>query len=536
MPVLRVDSFDGLVPRTDPFAIADNQATTAKNTRLYSGQLRAWRAPTNVATPIAAAKTIYKLYDYAGNHTWLSWNTLVDVALSPIADTGDIRFYFTGQGTPKKSTYALAQGTPKPADWYEMGVPAPIAPPTLTPTTPGTGTDQTRAYVYTFVSQFGSVYEESAPSPPQSITIKPLGATVTVSLFDSPPVGDYNYTHIRIYRSVTGATTASYNFVAEIPIASTSYDDSLTVAQLGGVLETIGWRPPPNDMIGLINVGGNSGVMAGFFGNTICFSQPFYPHAWPVSYQLTVPWKIVGLAAFGSSVVVMTERYPYIISGGTPGSMSQEMVQILEPCVSKASILTTEEGVVYASPNGLIAIGPTGRGNTTTKLYKRDEWQALTPANFKAAVLQGRYVGFLVNTAIVLETGDIPALCTLDVSGPACVHVDSKDASVYYVNASNQIVQLDSSATLQAYAWQSKYWRLPQGTSWSCLRVHADYGAQSSTVKVYSDSSLVATITPASSEPIRLPAFRGMEMYFLIEGTLPIHSVTFATSVAELRQ
>lgn len=540
MPRVLVNQFDGVVPRTEAHELADNQAQVAQNTKLYAGELRAWRGSTqDITAPAAIAnvKTVYKLYDYANNSQWLQWTSDVDVALSPIVDNGDIRFYYTGDTAPRKSNYAMAAG----AQFQDMGVPAPIAAPTLAYTTPGTGSNQTRAYIYTFVNAFGVVEEESAPSPPTQITIAGLGSTVTVSLFDTPPAGNHNWTKIRIYRSVTGNSTASFQFVAEIPVGTASYADSLTVAQLGAALDTVGWRPPPADMQGIVNLGSGTGVLAGFSGNTVCFSEPFFPHAWPLAYQLTVPYKIVGLGVIGSSLVVMTDRYPFIISGGAPGAMLSERVPILEPCVSKKSIISNEAGVIYASPNGLINLGSDTRGNVTEALFHREEWQALQPANLIGAVIGRRYVGAfntgpMAGQAIVLDPSDKPAMCQVSMSGPKAVHVDSKSANVWFVNATGAgFFQLDiDQVNLLTYTWRSKRWYLPVETSWSVAKVRATYTTGAASIAIYADGALVGTINPASDAPIRLPAFRCREFFFEVTGTRSIQSIQFATSVREL--
>lgn len=539
MPRLVVNQFDGIVPRTEAHELADNQAQVAQNVKLYAGELRPWdgTAQDVLVAALANVKTIYKLYNYAGGSQWLQYTNDVDIALSPLADTGDIRFYYTGDGSPRKSNYAMAAGS----QYYEMGVPAPVAAPTLTLTTPGSGSDQTRAYVYTFVSLFGTVEEESAPSPAATITVPGVGSTVTASLFDSAPAGHYNVTKIRLYRSVTGSSTVSYQFVAEFPVATASYADSLTVAQLGAALDTLGWRPPPSDLTGIVNLGSGTGVLAGFSGNTVCFSEPFFPHAWPIAYQLTVPYKIVGLGVIGSSLVVMTTRYPFIISGGQPGAMSMERVPILEPCVAKKSIVSHEDGVVYASPNGLVTIGSGQRGVSTNNLYRRKEWQALQPANIVGAIYDQRYIGAftagpMAGKAIVLDPADRPALSQIVMSGPQAVHVDSVTGNVWFVDQNRTgIFQLDIASGLPlTYTWRSKLWYLPVETSWSVMKVRADYTAGTATLTAYMDGALVATITPTSDQIIRLPPFRGREFYFEITGTRNVREIKFATSVLEL--
>ena len=194
-----------------------------------------------------------------------------------------------------------------------MGVPAPAAAPNLVASS-SLAPNETRAYVYTYVSTFGTVKEESAPSPAATVTVSTSGgATVTVSGFSAAPTTGYNITHRRIYRTITGASQVVYSFVAEIPIATTSYVDSLSVTQLGSELQTLFWTPPPAGLKGLVAM--PNGILAGFEGNQIYFSEPYYPHAWPDIYALTVDYPIVGLGVYDTTLVVLTTKFPYLISG-----------------------------------------------------------------------------------------------------------------------------------------------------------------------------------------------------------------------------
>jgi hypothetical protein len=262
--------------------LGDSQAQIANNVKLYSREMRYWRGPTAQAATVASnAQSIYKYYAAASNPYWLTWsNAGVDVALSPTTDTTDYRIYYTGDGVPKKSIESLVStgSGPYPRGWLNMGVPAPVGSPTVTPSG-GTGSNDTRAYVYTYLSTFGSITEESAPSPPTTVTGH-IDGTFTVNGFSAAPATNYNITGIRIYRSVAGASTNTYLFVAQIAIATSSYADTLTTAQLGSAIQTIGWTPPPSNLAGLVAL--PSGALAGFAGNTVYFSEPYSPHAWPL--------------------------------------------------------------------------------------------------------------------------------------------------------------------------------------------------------------------------------------------------------------
>lgn len=347
---------------------------------------------------------------------------------------------------------------------------------------------ESRAYVYTYVSTFGSVQEESAPSPASTIVTVYNGAAVTINGFTAAPTTNYNITSRRIYRTVSGTTSDNYLFVAEIPIATTSYTDNLTAQQLGNAITTIGWTTPPSDLAGIVAL--PSGALAGFSGNTVYFSEPYYPHAWPLKYAVNVPHKIVGIGVFGTSIVVATDRYPHIINGGIPGAMSVERVPILEPCLGKRTLVSDQDGVLYASPNGLVAVGYSTRGIVTNALFRRDEWQAINPSLINATTYDGKYIAMYSSAlsgvnSFVLSRDDIPALSKVLWQASA-VHVDSKSGSLYYCASADGVIYQADADDLNplTYTWKSKRFALPQPTTFSAIRLDADY-TQSSTAAAY---------------------------------------------------
>lgn len=595
MPAIKILGFDGLVPRTSATMLAENQAQTASNVKLYSRELRFWNGPAAQSATVASnARSIYKYYG-ASTTYWLTWaSNNVDVARSPTTDTTDYRIYYTGDGVPKKSNETLVStgSGAYPRGYLNMGVPAPTGAPTVS-AAGGSGTPEDRVYVYTYVSTFGSLQEESAPSPASAIVSVLPGGTVTVNGFATAPTSGYNITSRRIYRSVSGSTADNYQFVAEIPLATTSYADSLTAAQLGEVIPTIGWLPPPDDLAGLLAIPGGS--LAGFSGNTVYFSEPFSPHAWPLAYAINVPARIVALGVFGTSVVVMTDRHPYIINGGVVGAMSLERVPLLEPCLSKRSVVNSMEGVTYVCPDGLMQVGPRGAGLITESLFKRSEWQTYQLANITAGTYDGRYIGFLPSTtavtkSLVFSPDDIPALSLLEVSAYTC-HVDSANGDLFYLSdVDNKIYQLDGDALNPlTYTWKSKRFILPQATSFSVLKLDAGYedaasaaaynqavadiiaynqsifstelngaldatplnvyavngsalreippsaGARSSQVNLYIEGDLAVSLLVESYSPVRIPPFKGRSIEIEIVGNIPVRSVMLATGIEEFK-
>lgn len=595
MPTVRVQGFDGLAPRLAPTVLAPNQAQVAKNVRLSAGELSFWRGRRLELAGFSGLlpSTIYKLYDETLDPIWLVWDAEVDVAPGVLADVEEQRVYYTGDGTPKKTNYsmAVADAPPYPSTFLEMGVPTPTAGPTATVTTAGSGQASTRAYIYTYVSQFGNLREESAPSAPSALlTPNTVDAVCSVTGFAAVPTGDYNITHRRIYRTVTGLTTDSWQFVAEIPISQASLSDNLTAAQLGEVCPSFGWNEPLPDLQGLISLG--QGVLAGFVGNTVYFSEPSYAHAWPLRYGISLPHNIVAIGALGSSVVVATEGRPFMIHG-TPGAQQVETLEMFEPCVSRRSLVSDESGVSYASPNGLVTIGAGGRGVVTSKLFTRREWQLELPAQMSAAVYDGKYFAITAPSrpALLLSRADVPACSRLDLPALA-LHTDTRDAKLFYVDKDDGgIYEVDNDDLRPLkYNWRSKRFTFPLDMTFSALKVDADFdeGAEAlaynaevnrlqaindaiwatgntrgtmntglaneheingsdlvivpplanfraAQVMLYDGDELMVTLTVGSWDPVRIPPFRCRELSIEIRGDVTVRSVTLATTVVELQ-
>ncbi len=67
------------------------------------------------------------------NGYWFSWTTDVNVVTSPVAADAYSRVYYTGDGVPKMTynSIAVTGGTDYPENSYTLGVPAPVAAPSL---------------------------------------------------------------------------------------------------------------------------------------------------------------------------------------------------------------------------------------------------------------------------------------------------------------------------------------------------------------------------------------------------------------------
>jgi hypothetical protein len=487
MAGLKLMTQGGYVPRVAAHLLQDNEAQRAVNTKLYAGDLRSWYKPSYVQpffeVPVNT-EAIYRGKDTGGNELWLTWLNEVDVARNPITDSSNpMSIYYTGDGTPKKTNSTLAgstQGQP-PADYLNMGVAAPGTKPTVTRVGSG-GSPETRVYVYTHIQEFGGIEEESAPSPVSDEVLCGTGDTITVSGFVTPPTSHYNITKRRIYRSVTGSAATTFLFVAEIAVATTSYSDNVAASALGEELQSLGWDEPPSDLTSI--VAHPSGFLIGFSQREICMSEVNAPHAWPLAYRISVNYDIVGLGIFGTSVAVMTKGYPQIVTGLTPESMSPEQIPELEPCVAKRSIASDAAGVMYASPNGLCLIGPSGAGLATGNIMLRDNFQKFNPLTLRSVIYAGKYFGFYQDGTEYLKNGgfildrSIPAspLSLMSLTADAC-YVEPETADMYFLSM-NRIQKWEGDQYNQfPFEWLSKRFVFTYPINLGALEVDADFNS-----------------------------------------------------------
>ena len=371
--------------------------------------------------------------------------------------------------------------------------------------------DYSTSYVYTFVTAYG---EEGPPSAASTVITTDDNATITVSNLSTGPVkSNSNFgagAVKRIYRSNTGSNTTAFQFVAEIAMATDSYDDTASNDELAEVIPSYYWVAPPDDdsstypdgpLKGLTAL--PNGIMAGFTGKRLCFSEPYLPHAWPTDLRMAIEEEIVGIAAAGNGLIVGTKGSPYLVTGSDPRSMSAIKIEAAQACLSKTSIVDMGPYVIYAGPEGLVAVAGTDVQVITEGLITPDQWQDnYYPSTINATLWKGRYLAFY-NTGsgyggfIFDPRGGKNALTTLSASALVRGTFTDPDDGNAYLIIGNQIKQFQGGSTAQTYTWKSKEFVPPKPTSMGFLKVNAE--AFPATIKVYGDGVLFYTGTIALS-------------------------------------
>lgn len=559
MTGIAITAFRGAVPRTSDRLLQPNQATQALNCKITSGRLDPLKGLGLVHTSDieGVIATMYR-YRHLGVDNWLVWDRVVDVTRSPVAQDSLGRFFYTGDGEPRMSTYAdaITGGGPYPTGFYVLGVTPPVTAMAIT-VVGGAAADESRGYVYTFVTRYA---EESGPSPATLKTGKPDGSwnitlmdaappnsgTVSNAVANTPSAGfvtvtqdstfglvagefvtyagvvgmtslngkhkvvsvsganavvalataqvyaagadtwarvaPHNTTGMvkRIYRTI--GTNTDYKFVAEIPVANTTYNDTIPSAtvSLNNGISTLDTLVPLKNLHSLVLLA--NGALAGAAGNQLCLSEAGKPYSWPLAFRYTIPFNIIALVPAGNSVIIMTDGFPYGADTTVPEAATPFKIpgDTFSPCVSKQGVVDIGSGAVYPSRDGLYVATTGGARNITELLYTEEEWRKLQPATFKAAFYDSRYYamhdspGAELSAMFMLHTKEPDSTVAFSERVDA-IYTNPWDSRLYVAKA-NLVYQWDEDDNNRYLTyWQSKENQLGRPVNLSVAQVHARY-------------------------------------------------------------
>jgi hypothetical protein len=669
MTALTIKGFRGEVPRMSPRLLQPNQATRAHNLKMTSGRLDPLPATMPSAIPgLATAQTIARYRHFAESgaiiDNWLAWASDVDFVPTGLANDTLGRFYFSSDAfEPRMSTYAdaVAGQPPYPNGWYVLGVPNPTNAPTVT-ITGGSGNQEARAYIYTFVTRYG---EESGISLVSNVatgaingtwtvsgmqTSLPNSGTITAVANSTPSFGfvrltlntavglekhetltisgvngmtalngthrivsvnlaanqivlalttaqtytsggtwsraaPHNVTGMtkRIYRSA--GTNAQFQFVAEVPLATTSYVDAVTA--VGETVPTFESLPPPKNLRCLISL--PNGCLVGLADNELCFSAPYLPYSWPDSNRYSFAGRGVAIIPVGNSVIVLTDGFPLLFTGSDPEAMSPSSMETYAPCVSKRGTVNIGGGGLYPSHDGLW-LATAGRvEKVTSELYRETDWAKLNPTSFVADFHDGQYMAAFAPVEgepmiFIMDLAERDSVSFVEES-PQQLLRNEYDGKMYLLK-DGRILQWEGSAsTSYSCDWISATLQIGKPTNFSIAQIHGEFAAPAppdtsqidanaaliaqgadavaghlnghevleveingsyvlpavveSQKKVqftlYVDGSPVFTRDITNSQPFRLPGgYRAETFNIGLNTTVPVYSVSIAQSGAEL--
>jgi hypothetical protein len=521
----------------NPKQLGPGLGVNASNLDSSQGDFRGRRDVTTAHTLVGYGATQQHSLYRMGRETvidtqyWLAFTVDVDFARSLLANDTTERTYGTA-GSFTKPAYTdntFLGSTPYPTSYYYMGIPAPATGMTATVNTAGTGNNETRTYVSTYVR-----YNDDEGPPSQAVTlICAAGSSVNLSAFPSDPSATYGVTKRRIYVATTGDFRLC---VDSTVLATATLVDSGTrgeILQTGGSTAKPDWEPPDDNMIGLIELW--NGMHGGFYKNQYGTCVPYKPHAWPVVYRRQIPDRIIGTAKFSDSWVLATSGIPRVVRGASPEGMLDKPINLKEGCVAKRSVVGVEHGVCWASNRGLCYYGTKGAMVLTRNIFTEAQWQALVPSTILGAYWQGYYIGFYndgTRRGFMLPVDDPSGVIFL-TQGAYATFSDPLSGTLYILDSSNVIKKWDAGTVMSA-TFKSRVFRHPRAVTPSAARIIGT--TYPVTFSLWADGTLkVNAQSIANDTPFRLPGgYAAEEFQYQIVGTGPIEMVAVAEEMVDL--
>jgi hypothetical protein len=160
-----------------------------------------------------------------------------------------------------------------------------------------------------------------------------------------------------------------------------------------------------------------------------------------VDFRLRLDYDIVGLVAVGGDLLVLTDGYPYIVSGNDPKTMVPSKLDALFPCTSKRSIVRMPYGVVFATYDGLAVYAPTsGTQLITQYAFDADAFTTIDTSTIIAMAYRNKYIAKHSTGGFVFEIdGENPRFTTLGAFAinATAMWYDAIANKAYYTNPKN---------------------------------------------------------------------------------------------------
>jgi hypothetical protein len=259
----------------------------------------------------------------------------------------------------------------------------------------------------------------------------------------------------------------------------------------------------------------------------------YLPHAWPVDYRIAVDWPVVSIQVYGTSILVMTEGFPFLLIGSLPGQMTRQKLEVGHACVSKRGVVDMGYGIIYPSPDGLVLAGTMTLDVATKTIMTRDDWQKFNPSSIQACYFNGCYFGFY-NTGSV--TGGFifdpisMGFSTLDTYATEAWR-DVLTDSMYLITQSNGVSSLnqwDAGSSLMSYTWKSKPFYNPHPMNLGVAQILAD-DYNNLNIQVFADGVSKYQTAVVNDDAFHLPAgFRAHRYEFQLTGTSAVNKAYLA--------
>lgn len=332
----------------------------------------------------------------------------------------------------------------------------------------------------------------------------PIVAPSQLWAYGARPLKQHN-----IYR--TFGSNPTYLRIGVIPGGGSDYTDSKRSAtEVGSALSTANYYQPPGGLSNLVLL--PNGFFAASSGNTLWFSEPYHPHAWP--YSMTFNKDIVGICLGAQALVVTTKEGVYSVAGAHPNAMSPTRLPAPQAGISNRMMVSMEGAVAYASNDGIVLVqGSNASLDFSRRYFNREDWRT----NYSSVLFDGAgalrfayHDGFLVAASAISGKGFI--VRTDEANYTYTRYSDTIDAffqlplrDTLYFSKGSTIYEFRAGSSNYTYEWWSKDFIFPKPVAFGAGYMRTGGATE---IRLYADGVEYYRTTISSTGYFRIPSAR----------------------------
>jgi hypothetical protein len=338
--------------------------------------------------------------------------------------------------------------------------------------------------------------------------------------------------------------------------------DDFDPLNLSDILTSDEYDAPPSDLKGLIAAQNN--ILAGFTANKLYLSEPARPHAWPQAYAITFEYDIVGLASVNGAILVLTEGYPYYISGNDPrAGLSSVRIDALYPCLNSKGIVPMNYGIVWPTHDGMAVFSPSSGPQLVTKAnFNNDTWsEALDPSTIVGEFYGDAYLASHSTGGFTFEPVERVGgqYVTVDYTFTSSWYSPTEGRLYYTFGNNGDIYEWDNLAQPSVpMEWKSKVIKTTSPMNLGAARVIADFKEPTLTwnqntalwnadqslwstsdnilFSLWVDKELLFTHTVTDMDTFRLPTgYRSDTFEVAVEGDIRVRAIHLGETPLSLK-
>ena len=315
----------------------------------------------------------------------------------------------------------------------------------------------TFSYVITWERLVNGIPDESGPSTPVRISQATVGTKITRPI--SAPTGVSTWNIYRISEDLN--PTTDFELVARVPVSESSYEDYMDNRELGDVIPTsysstggflVQAEKPPAEIVAM--AGPHNGMLFGWGGGTIYYSEVGEPDYWSEFYKLEAKGEVVSCVPIAVGVVVITKQGVQIASGNQPLAITLADAVTGYGGISSRLVAYGSNGIFFMSKAGLISVSAAGQVVNVSEKTLGDDY--FEDYNFGSAILESDkekvYLSSSAGTTIFdLSTGTVTTTDEVYLD----MHPDRKESRLLGLKSSGEVVAIGKGDITYAMVYQT---------------------------------------------------------------------------------